>query len=56
MTINEDIMLVVANNKNILKLSLKYCNNMNFVLSSDNIYDAKEYYSTHNINLKNNLL
>ena len=56
MTINEDIMLVVANNKNILKLSLKYCNNMNFVLSSDNIYDAKEYYSTHNINLKNNLI
>jgi hypothetical protein len=56
MTINEDIMLVVANNKNILKLSLKYCNNMNFVLSSDNIYDAKEYYSSHNINLKTNLI
>ena len=56
MTINEDIMLVVANNKNILKLSLKYCNNMNFVLSSDNIYDAKEYYSTNNINLKTNLI
>jgi hypothetical protein len=56
MTINNDIMLVVANNKNILKLSLKYCNNMNFVLSSDNIYYAKEYYINNNINLKTNLI
>jgi len=56
MTINNHIMLVVANNKNILKLSLKYCNNMNFVLSSDNIYDAKEYYIDNNINLKTNLI
>lgn len=56
MNTDNQIMLVIANSKNILRLSLKFCDNIQFVLSSDNIKDAKEFYFNHNVDLKNKLI
>jgi hypothetical protein len=56
MSTDNKIMLVIANSKNILTLSLKFCNNIQFVISSDNIKNAKEFYHNHNIDLKNKLI
>lgn len=56
MNTDNQIMLVIANSKNILKLSLKFCDNIQFVISSDNIKDAKEFYHSNNVDLKKNLL
>ena len=56
MNTDNQIMLVIANSKNILTLSLKFCNNVQFVLSSDNIKNAKQFYHNHNVDLKNKLV
>lgn len=53
---NIQIMLVIANSKNILTLSLKFCNDIEFVISSDNVKDVKDFYSNHNVDLENNLI
>ena len=53
---NNNLLFVITNEKNTLDLSLKFCNNMRFIISSNNIKKAKEFYKENNINMDTNLI
>ena len=49
-----NFLLVIATEKNILDLSLKYSSKMNFVVSSNNNKQTKQFYKDNNVD--NNLI
>jgi hypothetical protein len=53
---NNNLLFVITNEKNTLDLSLKFCNNMKFIISSNNIKEAKEFYIQNNIDITSNLI
>ena len=52
---SNNLLLVIADD-NILHLSLKYCNNMKFIISSDNVKITKQFYKNNNVDIDNNLI
>jgi len=50
----DNFLLVIATEKNILDLSLKYCGKMKFIVSSNNTKETKQFYKDNNTD--NNLI
>ena len=44
----DNFLLVIATEKNILDLSLKYCGKMKFIVSSNNTKETKQFYKDNN--------
>lgn len=51
---NYNFLFVIATEKNILDISLKYCSKMKFIVSSNNTKETKQFYKDNNMN--NNLI
>ena len=48
-----NLLLVISNESNTFNLSLNYCNEMEFIISSDDIEELKQKYIRSNVNMNN---
>ncbi len=49
-------MLVISNEENTLQISLKFCNDMKVIISSNNIKNIHEFYKNNNIDINKKLI
>lgn len=53
---DNNLLLIITNEENTLQVSLKYCNDMKVIISSNNIKNIYEFYKNNNIDINKNLI